>query len=126
MPFYEFKCHDCRRPLRLFYSYTAYDSAEPTCTHCNSRNVKRRIGRVAVAKSEDSRMDSMLDETKLAALENEDPQEIGRLMRQMSRDMGESLDDEMGEVVERLESGQSPEAIEQAMPNLPTGEQAVP
>ena len=120
MPYYEFRCHDCRRPLRLYFSYAAYDSAEPTCTHCKSRNVKRRIGRVAVAKSEERRMDSRLDENKLAALENEDPKEIGRFMRQMSSEMGEGLDDEMGEVVERLESGQSPESIEQAMPELPS------
>lgn len=121
MPYYDFRCHDCRRPLRLFYSYADYDSAEPACMHCGSNNVKRRIGRVAVAKSEDARMDSMLDESKLAALENEDPKEIGRFMRQMSNEMGEDLGEEFGEVVDRLESGQSPEAIEAAMPDLPGG-----
>jgi len=118
MPAYDFRCHDCNKPLRLFFSYAAYDSAQPVCTHCGSQNVKRRIGRVAVAKSEDSRMDTLLDDNTFAALENEDPQEMGRFMRKMSSEMGEELGDEFGEVVDRLEKGQSPETIEKAMPDL--------
>ena len=124
MPFYEFHCHDCRRPLRLFFSYAAYDSAEPSCTHCGSQHVRRRIGRVAVAKSEDSRIDAMLDEHQLAGLEDEDPKEIGRLMRNLSTEMGEGLDDNMGEVVERLEHGQALDSIEASMPNLPAADGA--
>ena len=119
MPFYDFRCQDCRHPLRLFYSYAAYDSAEPTCTYCGSKHVQRRIGRVAVAKSEGSRIDSMLDDSQLAALEHEDPKEIGRLMRQISSETGEGLDDNMGEVVDRLESGQALDSIEASMPSLP-------
>ena len=122
MPYYEFRCHDCRRPLRLYFSYAAYDSAEPSCIHCGSINVRRRIGRVAVAKSEDSRVESLLDDRQLAALEQEDPKEIGRFMRTMTTQMGESLDDQMGEVVERLESGQSLDSIEASIPAPPAVE----
>ncbi len=39
-------------------------------------------------------------------------------MRKMSDEMGEPLDPEMNEVVQRLERGESPEAIEQSMPDL--------
>ncbi|MGB1252151.1 MAG: FmdB family zinc ribbon protein [Candidatus Promineifilaceae bacterium] len=122
MPFYEFRCHDCRHPLRLFFSYAAYDSAEPVCTHCGSKNVRRRIGRVAVAKSEERRIDSLLDERQLAGLENDDPKEIGRLMRQISAETGERLDNQMGEVVERLERGQALDSIEASMPDLPAAD----
>lgn len=118
MPYYDFRCRDCHRPLRLFYSYAAYDTAEPTCPHCGSQHVTRRIRRVAIAKSEDSRMDGMLDDSSLAGLENEDPRELGRFMRKMSREMGEDLGEEFGEVVDRLERGQSPEDIEAALPDL--------
>ena len=37
-------------------------------------------------------------------------------MRKMSDEMGEPLDAEMNEMVDRLERGESPESIEQSMP----------
>ncbi len=119
MPYYDYQCTDCNRPNRLFFTFSEFDSAEPQCTHCHSHALTRRISRIAIAKSEDARADSMMDESMLAALENEDPKALGKFMRQMSEESGESLDDEFGEVVDRLEKGQSPEAIEKAMPNLP-------
>ena len=118
MPVYEFRCLDCRRPARLFMSFAEYDTADPQCPHCNGRNLRRRIGRVAVAKSEDARLDGMMDDSALAGLDEEDPRSIGRFMRKMSREMGEDMGDEFNEVVDRLESGESPDSIEESMPDL--------
>jgi putative FmdB family regulatory protein len=118
MPYYDFRCQDCRRRLRLFYTYAEYDAAEPVCPHCQSQHVRRVIGRVALAKSEDARMDSLADDSALAGLDEEDPRALGQFMRKMSREMGEDLGDEFGEVVDRLESGESPEEIEKALPEL--------
>ena len=39
-------------------------------------------------------------------------------MRQMSRELGEDMGPEFDEVVTRLESGQSPDEIEESMPEL--------
>ena len=39
-------------------------------------------------------------------------------MRKMSSELGEDMGDEFNEVVGRLESGESPDAIEQSMPEL--------
>ena len=118
MPIYEFRCQECNRLVRLSYSFSEYEEATPTCPRCGSEELKRRIGRVALAKSEDARLDSMLDDSALAGLDEEDPQALGRFMRKMSSEMGEDMGDEFEEVVDRLEKGQSPEDIEQAMPEL--------
>lgn len=118
MPFYDYRCQACRRPVRLFFTYAAYDSAAPICPYCQSNQLKRRISRVAVAKSEDARMDNMLSDTDMAGLDDEDPRALGRFMRKMSHEMGEDLGDEFGEVVDRLERGESPEDIEKALPEL--------
>ena len=85
---------------------------------CNSVQLKRRISRVSVAKSEDARMDNMMDDSALAGLDEEDPRAMGRFMRKMGNEMGEDLGEEFGEVVDRLEKGESPESIEEAMPDL--------
>jgi len=87
------------------------------CKHCNSPNVQRRIGRIRIAKSEESRMESLADPSQLEGLED-DPKALGRMMRQMSQEMGEDAGPEMDEVIDRLESGQSPEEIESAIPGL--------
>jgi putative FmdB family regulatory protein len=121
MPYYEYRCQDCRRKVRYFFTYEEYDSAEPTCSHCGSANIQRLINRVALAKSEESRMDAMDPEKMLSGLDEDDPQSMGRFMRQMSQEMGEDMGDEFNEVVGRLESGESPEAIEQSMPELASG-----
>ena len=42
----------------------------------------------------------------------------GRMMRKMGKEMGEDLPPEFDEVVDRLESGQSPDDIEKAIPDL--------
>jgi len=121
MPNYDYRCLECRRKLRYFFTYEEYDTAEPTCSHCGSKNVQRLINRVALGKSEESRMDAMDPEKMMAGLDEDDPRSMGRFMRQMSQEMGEDMGDEFNEVVGRLESGESPETIEESMPELAAG-----
>ena len=61
-----------------------------------------RIGRVRIARSDDSRLESMADSADLDGLED-DPRELGRMMRSMSRETGEEMPAEFDEVVNRLE-----------------------
>jgi len=122
VPFYNYRCRDCGRKSTLFLSsYAAYDEAEPSCSHCGSANLVEIIGRVAVAKSEEARMDALADPSAMGDLDENDPKSLGRWMRKMSREMGEDLGPEFGEVVGRLESGEDPESIEKSMPDLGDG-----
>lgn len=125
MPLYDFQCESCSKRARLQFSYREYGKIKPVCPHCNSEQMKRIINRVAVAKSEDARVDSMMD-ADLSGLDENDPQALGRFMRKMGKEMGEDLGDEFNEVVDRLEKGQSPEAIEQSMPDLAGGADTLP
>ena len=118
MPFYEYKCLSCSKNLRIFLTYKEFDTTHPECPNCQSKDLKRRINRVGLAKSEDSRMDNLMDDSSLAGLDEEDPRALGRFMRKMSSEMGEDMGDEFNEVVNRLERGESPEAIEESMPDL--------
>lgn len=121
MPNYDYRCQTCGRNVRLFMTYAEYDTAVPTCPHCQSATLTRRISRVGLAKSEDTRLDSLMDDSALADLDEEDPRSLGRFMRRMSSEMGEDMGDEFNEVVERLEKGESPESIEKSMPDLGDG-----
>ena len=67
-------------------------------------------------------MEAMADKfSGLDGLED-DPKALGQIMRRMKGEMGdeagEDIPAEFDEVVDRLESGQSPQEIESAMPDL--------
>ncbi len=120
MPIYEYRCQDCRHRVTIFVrSFSEAKDMEPQCPYCEGTNLNRLVSRVAVMKSEESRMESLADPSMLADLDENDPKSIGRMMRKMSNEMGtEDLPPEFDEVVGRLESGESPEAIEKSMPEL--------
>ena len=120
MPIYQYRCLNCKKRFEVFLSYQDYGVKQVLCPHCTSSLVQRRIGRIRVAKSEESRLDSLTDTTDLEGLEN-DPRALGKMMRKMSNEMGEDVGPEFNEVVNRLESGQSPEEIEKAIPDLEGG-----
>jgi len=117
MPNYEYRCFDCRKRFVLFFTYAEYGTKPAVCPHCKGTNVQRKIGRVRVARSDDSRMENLADPSNLSGLED-DPRALGRMMREMSKETGESMGAEFDEVVERLEKGQSPEDIERELPDL--------
>lgn len=117
MPIYEYRCHGCRRRLSLLVRSVS-TSFEPRCPRCGSHELSRLVSRVAVLKSEESRLESLADPSSFGDLDENDPRSVARFMRKMSSEMGEDLGDEFSEVVDRLESGEDPEAIEESMPDL--------
>jgi putative FmdB family regulatory protein len=120
MPTYEYRCLDCKRRFSLIFTYAEYGVKPAICPHCTSQNVMRRINRVRIARTEESRLESMADPANLAGLED-DPRSLGRMMREMSKETGEDMGPEFDEVINRLESGQNPEQIEKDMPELAEG-----
>lgn len=120
MPTYDYICLDCRKRFEVQLSYSEYGSKPVACSHCGSENVRRRVPRVRVMRSDESRLnnlESLADPSALDGLED-DPQAMGRMMRQMGQELGEDMPPEFDEVVDRLEKGQSPEEIESALPDL--------
>ncbi len=117
MPFYTYICQDCRRKFDIYLSYAEYGQKTVECKFCHSQNVRRAINRVRTLRSDDSRLESMADPGSLEGLD-EDPRALGKMMRQMSHEVGEEMPPEFDEVVDRLEKGQSPEEIEKELPDL--------
>jgi len=118
MPTYDFICNNCNERFDVFLTFAEYGKKTVKCTHCKSKNVRRRMTKVRIAKSDDSRMESMADDFSGFENMDDDPKEMARVMKKMGREMGEELPPEFNEVVDRLESGQSPDEIESTIPNL--------
>jgi putative FmdB family regulatory protein len=122
MPIYEYTCHDCQRRVSLLWrSFADAQEREAVCPRCGGKNLTRLISRVAVVRSESSRLDATSDDLSpdsLPDLDENDPKSLARFMRKMADETGEDLGDEFEEVVGRLEAGEDPESIEQSMPDL--------
>jgi putative FmdB family regulatory protein len=54
-------------------------------------------------------------------MDENDPRQLGRMMRRMSEITGEPMDEEMEEAVRRLEAGEDPERIEDDLGDLGLG-----
>ena len=117
MPIHEYRCQDCARRVSIFWrTFSEAETGSPRCPRCDGDNLQRLMSRVRFVRSEDSAMDDLSD---LGDLPDEnDPKSMGRWMRKMGGDLGEELGPEFDEVVGRLEAGESPEKIEESMPEL--------
>ncbi|HRE25963.1 MAG TPA: zinc ribbon domain-containing protein [Anaerolineales bacterium] len=122
MPFYDFFCADCQKRVAVFQSYKDYGVVSPVCPDCGGKHLKRKPSRVRIAKSDERRMEEMADPGALFGdVDENDPKSVARAMRKMGQQMGEELPQEFSEITDRLESGESPESIEQSLPDLGGG-----
>ena len=126
MPTYDFLCNDCKKRFEIFLTYAEYGKKPAPCAHCGSVNTRRRMTRVRIAKSSDTRMENVESEFESFEGMEDDPKALGQMMRKMGNQLGEDLPPEFDDVVDRLESGQSPEEIESALPDLGGGDESQP
>jgi len=122
MPIYEYRCQNCQRRFSVFWrTFSSTDNDRVVCKRCGSTDIVRLVSRVRVLKSEEGRMENLADPSSWGDFDEDDPKSMGRFMRKMMKEMGDEAGDlgpEFEEVVDRLEAGQDPEAIEKDMPDL--------
>jgi putative FmdB family regulatory protein len=118
MPVYEFHCADCKRRVSVVQSFEEYGKTPPVCPLCGGKSLRRLISRVRVARSEESRMDTLADPSGWGDVDESDPRSMAKMMRRMSSELGEEMGPDFNEAVDRMEAGESPEDIERTMPGL--------
>jgi len=123
MPIYEYQCEKCRR-VSSFLVRNVAAHQPPACPKCGHPAMTRAFSRFAAPKG-GAKKSAPAGEPALAAaggappdmpdlggVDENDPRAMGRMMRQMAAQSGESLPHEMDDVARRLESGENPEDIE--------------
>lgn len=119
MPIHEYRCHHCGRRVSIWWrTFSQAETGQARCPRCGSERLSRLVSRVRMVRSEESRLDDLSDPAQFGDIDENDPRSVGRWMRRMGNEMGEDLGPEFREVVDRLEAGQSPEDIENNMPDL--------
>ena len=122
MPRYDYRCQSCKKRSVIFQTYAEYGREKVKCPHCGSAELQRLIGRVRIARSEESRLDELSDPSDWGDVDENDPRSMARMMRKMGSELGEDMPGEFDEVVDRLEAGEDPDEIEESMPDLGGGE----
>ncbi len=141
MPIYEYACEKCRKVSSFLVRNTSAHQT-PKCPHCGAAAMRRAISRfAAVGGSRKDAADAEADdaglgsptaptggeagpepdlsgmESLLDSVDENDPRSMGHALRKLAEQTGEPLDEEMNEVVRRLESGEDPDKIEERMGN---------
>ncbi len=62
--------------------------------------MEKLVSRVAVSRSEESRLESLADPSKLAGLDEKDPKSIARWMKKMGKEMGEDVGEDFDQMAE--------------------------
>jgi len=129
MPIYEFYCPDCHVMMN-FFSHTVNTTKQPTCPHCKKRRLQRQVSRFAAGsgtRDEGGGLDDLpIDESKMEraiealaseaeSMNEEDPRAAARLMRKFSNMTGMDFNEGIEQALQRMESGEDPEAIEAEM-----------
>ena len=121
MPIYEYRCRECRKKS-TFVTLSASAAFEPRCKHCGSVNLEKLVSRVAVFRSEESRLDDLADPSKLAGVDENDPKSVARWMKKMGKEMGEDVGDDFDQEIEQaVEESESEKASGEGGPGSGAG-----
>lgn len=105
MPIYEYRCDKCRRVSSVLTTRVT-EKVEAVCTHCGGKKMSRLMSRFAMPRSEESRMESLADPSKMGDIDENDPKSVARMMKRMGKEMGDEFNGpEFDEAVEEIESG---------------------
>ncbi len=105
MPIYEYYCEACKKTSSFLFLRSS-EEIVPFCKTCKSTDVRRVLSRVAVLKTDEQRMESLLDPGKLGGLDENDPRSVERLMKRMGSELGDELGEGFDEEMEAALSGQ--------------------
>lgn len=100
MPIYEYRCDGCGRKTTVV-TLAVGAAVDPVCRHCGGRSLRKLVSRVAVRRSEESRLESLADPSSLAGLDESDPKSVAKWMKKMGREMGEEAGEDFDEEVEK-------------------------
>lgn len=135
MPIYEFYCPDCNT-LYSFFSARIAPEAAPACPRCARPALERRPSRFATprrgAENPEGESDDLfagLDESRLeGAMEQlageigdldsegpQDPRQVSRFLRRFADLTGLEAGPKLKEMLERLDRGDDPDALEAEM-----------
>jgi putative FmdB family regulatory protein len=104
MPIYEYRCRDCGAKT-TFVTLSVNAALDPKCRRCGGANLEKLVSRVAVLRSEGSRLDNLADPSNLGGIDENDPASVARWMKKMGKEMGEDLGEDFEREIDEAAGG---------------------
>jgi putative FmdB family regulatory protein len=108
MPIYEYRCDACNKRTSIFVRSVS-SPVRAACEHCGRKKLSRILSKVHVHGG-GGRV-NLDDPSSFDGVDESDPRAIARMMRQMGEESGDELGPEFGDMVDRMERGESPEDV---------------
>lgn len=109
MPIYEYECNGCHRRVSLLI-LSPSTAPPPSCPRCGSQALTRLLSRFARMKSEEDRLESLADPSKLGDVDENDPKSMARWMKKMGQEMGEDIGEDFDAAVDEAMETEGSEA----------------
>jgi len=100
MPIYEYLCQDCGK-VSSYLVLSIREAFHPKCQRCQSGKMAKLISRVARVRSEEGRLESLADPSKLGEIDEKDPASMARWMKRMGKELGEDLGEDFDSMVDQ-------------------------
>jgi putative FmdB family regulatory protein len=104
MPIYEYQCQECLR-VSGFLILNLNEPFTPVCPRCGSLALARVLSRVHVRLSEETRLERLADPSAWGGVDENDPKSMARMLKKMTREMGEETGDDVDQMVEEAMAG---------------------
>ena len=111
MPIYEYRCNGCNKRVSVFQR-NVNSSTAAVCPNCGGSDLSRLISRFAVVRNEDQMLDSLDDDSLLSGVDENDPRSVAAWARKMQSKMGEEVEPEFEEMIDRMEAGEMPDELD--------------
>lgn len=111
MPIYEYQCNGCRRQVSLLI-LSPSTAPTPACPRCGSPALRRLLSRFSRMRSEDDRLESLADPSKLGNVDENDPKSMARWMKKMGQELGEDVGEDFNAAVDEAMEMEGSEAEE--------------
>lgn len=103
MPIYEYRCGACRRKVTIL-TLRVSEVVDPVCEHCGGRDLTRLMSRFALGRSDEARLDTVVDDAA-RGVDEQNPKSMARWMRRMGDALGDEAGEDFDDMVDELEDG---------------------
>ena len=112
MPIYEYRCQDCAK-LSSFFLRSINSQVTPVCSHCQSKDMERRMSSFATGKTVSSVHESFGPGSQHRSPDYySDPRNIGRGVEDTFRKHGMDMPQTVRDNIDAARSGETPKGLE--------------
>ncbi len=112
MPIYEYRCLGCGG-VSSFFLRSINSPLEPSCSHCQGKDLQRRMSPFAMGKSEQSVHERFSGPGVSSKEYYSDPRSIGRNVEDTFRRQGMDLPPSVRETIDAARQGSLPPGVDQ-------------